>query len=242
MTTTSETAGAVEPGPRGMPAPARQTLAGAAGGFLVFLLLESMQRASSLQGGNGQIADGDSWRGSVLLVGGLFGSLVTGLLVVSDELFSGSARRVAGRAIQAAAIGAALSMGYSVIGNLLYESLAFSSSLLGGAAQAMARMVGWAVFGLGAGLGAGIVTGSERRAYLGCLGGLAGGFLGGCLFAFLAALRVPLSGHRVGRAQPGEARGGPDAGYGQCGWLVRQDLPGNEGSGSPSNSNSNSNS
>jgi pSer/pThr/pTyr-binding forkhead associated (FHA) protein len=162
---------------RALSPPLRRALAGAAGGFLVFLLLELNGRAADLSGARS--GDYDAWRGSAFLLGTTFGGIVTAALAAGEEWHSGSALRVGGRALLGALVGAVLAAGYSLIGN------AFFAVLDGGG---LARLVAWGLFGLGVGLSAGIVSRSPRRAYLGCLGGLLGGLLGGALFDPLAVI------------------------------------------------------
>jgi pSer/pThr/pTyr-binding forkhead associated (FHA) protein len=158
---------------------ARQGLAGAAGGFLVFLLLELAQRASDIGGGEARSPDFAAWRGNVFLVGALFGGLVTAFLAVTDAWSSGSRVRMAVQGVAGALVGAVLSAGYSVVGNALYDTL-------GASGEVFARTVGWSLFGLGVGLSAGLLSRSQRRVYQGCVGGLGGGFAGGFLFNTLA--------------------------------------------------------
>ncbi len=154
----------------------RQAIAGAIGGFLVFLLLEPVRRAGGGYGAD--LFDGIS---DLYMPGILFGGIVTALLVGAEELFSGSLLRLCARTVASALAGAVLGAGYSVIGQTLFDAL---RETLPGSAL-LARSLGWAIFGLGTGLSAGIASHSGQRAYQGCAGGLVGGFLAGWIFALI---------------------------------------------------------
>jgi pSer/pThr/pTyr-binding forkhead associated (FHA) protein len=184
----------------------RQGLAGALGGFLVFLVLEALGSAAGLQSGYAN-DDYDAWRVNVFLVGGLFGAVVTALLAAASEWWSGSQTRIVGAALAGAVVGGVLSTGYSILGNVLYDIAQVISGLFGGTLGIFARTCGWAVFGLGVGLSAGLLTRSQRRTYQGCFGGLAGGFLGGFCFDLLMAFAGGLPGRLVGYVILGTAVG-----------------------------------
>src|SRR5690348_4243888 len=72
----------------------RHGMAGAVGGFLVFLLLEGMGRAAGLQDSGISDSDYDAWRVNVFAVGITFGVVVTALLAGSAEWWSGSRARI----------------------------------------------------------------------------------------------------------------------------------------------------
>jgi pSer/pThr/pTyr-binding forkhead associated (FHA) protein len=156
----------------------RQGLAGALGGFLVFLLLEPVRRASGW--GRAGVFDGLN---DPFLPGILVGGIITCLLVAADEWAMGSPARAYRRGIASLILGAVLGSGYSIIGFAVYESVRFDG---GAGSPLLARGVGWGLFGLGVGLSAGIIARSGRRSYQGCAGGLAGGFVGGVFFEFLS--------------------------------------------------------
>lgn len=167
------------------PAPLRQALAGAAGGFLVFLLLEPGYLAGRLRG-NYLFGGADDlfWPGIV------FGGLVTAVLILADEWANGSVGRMLRRAAAGALMGMVLGAGYSVIAHAAFAVLWPSGNFGDFYPQVVARCVSWACFGLGVGLSAGLASRSQRRAYHGCAGGLLGGCLGGFLFG-LFNLAVP---------------------------------------------------
>ncbi|MGV3723728.1 MAG: FHA domain-containing protein [Actinomycetota bacterium] len=115
------------------------------------------------------------------LPGVLFAGIVTTLLVVVDDLWTGSAGRILKRTVGIAGLAIVLGWGYSIIGHGVFAAL----SSFGGYGDLVARSISWALFGLGVGLCSGLASRSMRRAYQGCAGGLAGGFLGGALCSLL---------------------------------------------------------
>jgi hypothetical protein len=154
----------------------RQTLAGAAGGLLVFLFLEPGYASAGWTPGTlfGAV-DG------AFVPGVLFAGLVTTLLVAVDDLWRGHAGRILKRSVGIAGMAVVLGWGYSIIGHAVFAVLCS----VGAYGDLLARSVSWSLFGLGVGLCAGLASRSMRRAYQGCAGGLAGGFLGGALFSLL---------------------------------------------------------
>lgn len=160
----------------------RQGIAGAVAGFLVFLLLEPVRRAGGWD--SNDLFDGIR---HIYLPGVMFGAVITAVLVAAEELFSGSLLRLTGKAVAGALAGAVLGAGYSVIGQTFFWAI--RDTVPGG--SFLARSLGWALFGLGAGLSAGIAANSGKRAYHGCAGGLAGGFLAGVLFEMLSGVTGP---------------------------------------------------
>jgi len=153
----------------------RQTLAGAVGGLLVFLLLEPSYGQAGWQAGT-LFGAGEG----AFLPGVLFAGLVTTLLVVVDDLWTGNAGRIIRRSVGIAGMAVVLGWGYSIIGHAFFSLVSAV-----GYGDMFARSVSWSLFGLGVGLCAGLASRSMRRAYQGCAGGLVGGFLGGALFSLL---------------------------------------------------------
>jgi hypothetical protein len=163
------------------PAVVRQALAGAAGGFLVFMILEPGYVSGTLRGDylfGG--ADNIFWPGI------LFGGLVTALLVLAEEWALGSPARMLRRAVTSSLAGGVLGAGYSVIAHAAFAVLWPSGDFESFFPQVVARSISWACFGLGVGLSAGISSGSQRRTYQGCAGGMLGGSIGGFLFGFFS--------------------------------------------------------
>jgi hypothetical protein len=116
-----------------------------------------------------------------------------GVVVSFDRAVQG-AWAAAGRRFALAAIPAFVTgfiAGYiaQALFSAIVESILKSSSGLTGPSDFrlyLARMAGWAVFGLGVGLAVGLVERSRGRAINATIGGVAGGAAGGLIFYFVA--------------------------------------------------------
>src|SRR5581483_5846136 len=125
------------------------------------------------------------------LVGLLAGMVITGL-----EAWNNSSKilpTVGGGLIGiiAGLLGGMLGL---LIAEVLFQNISLSGDLI-----RVARVAGWALFGLGVGIAPGIATWSARKTLASSIGGLIGGILGGLALTLLASLaNFPMTGRALG--------------------------------------------
>lgn len=125
------------------------------------------------------------------LVGLLAGMLITGL-----EKWNNSSKLLPTLVGAGIGIGAGLLGG--MLGLLLAEAMFQNLHMQGDLAQ-VARVLGWAMFGLGVGIAPGIATWSARKTAASSVGGFIGGILGGLALVALTTLTdFSLTGRAVG--------------------------------------------
>ena len=153
-------------------------LGGAIGGLIAFIILNPSLRGKALFG------DGDatqSWVTVGTALGAVIGFAIGACLVAADEWHTRSAKRILRRSAMGALAGALCGALGGLDGQFIFTVIQLLSVV-------MARCVGWALMGAGAGICPGLVSRSRKRAELGALGGLVGGAAGGVLFDALALI------------------------------------------------------
>jgi pSer/pThr/pTyr-binding forkhead associated (FHA) protein len=115
---------------------------------------------------------------STLVLNGAFSVMLGGMLVLADE-YNSAPKRVAIRMGMVTASGAAAGAIAGVLAQFLYMMINLFTLGLG---QIVARGIGWAVMGAGAGVCVGWVLGGFKRAKMSTLGGFIGGLAGGLVF------------------------------------------------------------
>ena len=123
------------------------------------------------------------WTGAIGL---LYGSTLLAFDAVVAGAWEAAAKRVATAAVPLFGVGFAA--GYAA--NALYLSIIESITSLTSANDVrlyLARIAGWAVFGLGVGVTIGLVSKSQKRAINGAIGGVIGGAAGGLVFQAVGA-------------------------------------------------------
>lgn len=166
------------------------TAGGAAGGLLTYLLLEpylrSVEIASERQQQIGVV--GENIReafASAMLLGAVLSLTIGAALIFVEECRSRSPLRIARLVFIGAVVGAMCGTIGGAGGELLFSVLLSPFASSGQPAIGMliiARAIGWALVGAGAGLCPGVVSRSGQRIRQGIVGGLLGGGLGGLLF------------------------------------------------------------
>lgn len=156
--------------------------AGAAGGFIGFLLIEPISRNAERGGSASDLVGAivQSFASSFWLFL-LFGMIVSLGLAVAEEYDSGQWRRIMVRCLKALAVGAIGGGVAGLFGQFAYVILGLLA-LLGPAGQIVRRCVGWAILGAVIGAVQGITAGSLKKTRLGLVGGLLGGVFGGVTF------------------------------------------------------------
>ncbi len=191
-------------------------IAGGLGGFLGWLLQESMIRYDTLVmpgalPGQGPVEIGLSaaqFRILVFCVGGSIGLFLGAV----DGIVEGNRRKLwRGMGI---GVAAGIVLGYMgmFVGSRIYNALGGTTttsglSLFAYLRQIIARSFGWALMGLGLGVGSAIATLDKKRIWQGALGGFLGGFAGGAIFDILANFSHPIQ-EAAGRSGPIDV-GGP---------------------------------
>lgn len=156
----------------------RQSLAGGLGGALAFALMESQRRAAE------RFGTGDGFD-SAITVGVTFGGIVVTALILAQEMGSRSGLRLLFRGSAGAIAGALLGVAGFFLSSWFFGSVsAFGEAE---AVEAVARALGWGLFGACLGITPGLVSRADRRVLQGLLGGALGGVAGGCLFVVIAA-------------------------------------------------------
>ncbi len=129
------------------------------------------------------------------ITGALVG-LLTGLLITALEKWNDSSRALP--TLIGAGIGIAAGFLSGMLGLLIAEAF-FQAIRAPGDVTTIARVVGWALFGLGVGIAPGLATGSPRKAIASSVGGFFGGILGGLALTILSSLtNFPMTGRAVG--------------------------------------------
>jgi hypothetical protein len=116
--------------------------------------------------------------------------LFVGVIVAGDRLLAGAFPEAMNRfviaIVPAAIVGFIAGFAAQAVYAQLYENaIRHSDFSFTGPRYYLARAVGWAIFGLGAGLTVGIIDRSPKKALNGAVGGLAGGAVGGVVFQYL---------------------------------------------------------
>src|SRR5579862_5266369 len=166
-------------------------LAGAAGGFLTWLVLnpsisdfEQAQRLG-LRSGLSAAEAATTVVQEAMRLGAVLGMAVGVALITVEEAGSRNIRRFALYCVLGALVGALCGVIGSVGGQVLF-SLMLGGATLGGGANPIAvigaRTLGWALIGAAAGVCPGVVGRSPRRVAQGMAGGLVGGGAGGLVF------------------------------------------------------------
>lgn len=158
-------------------------LAGAAGGFIIFLVLNPSILREETVGMDArdsfdaltQIFLGALWLGLAI------GSTIGASLVTAEELQTPKAKRAVFFGLAASLTGALIGSVGSVAAQFMYMLLCLIS-------QICARTIGWAIIGLAAGICPGAVRRSYERVKMGAIGGIIGGGLGGMLFDGIAEI------------------------------------------------------
>src|SRR5437762_2203044 len=134
----------------------RQGIAGAAGGLIAFILLEPGSLARDTEQLHHVLGGAEILKDlrEMGFFGAVIGACIAGALTLGDELGSGRAARIGGRAALALAVGAAIGGAAGLAAQVLFQSL-----LVGGVLP-VARTLGWALLGAGMGVAAGAVTGA----------------------------------------------------------------------------------
>lgn len=156
-----------------------QALAGGLGGALASILMASQRRAAE------QLGTGDG-PDSAITVGITFGGIVVTALILSQELGSRSGLRLLFRDSIGALAGALLGVVGFYLASLFFGFLAGGAQA--GPLEALARSLGWGLFGSCLGIAPGLVARADRRIVQGLLGGALGGVAGGCLFEVVSAV------------------------------------------------------
>src|SRR5581483_8262889 len=129
--------------------------------------------------------------GTEAITGALVG-LLAGMVITGLEAWNNSSKilpTVGGGLIGiiAGLLGGMLGL---LIAEVLFQNISLSGDLI-----RVARVAGWALFGLGVGIAPGIATWSARKTLASSIGGLIGGILGGLALTLLASLaNFPMMG------------------------------------------------
>jgi pSer/pThr/pTyr-binding forkhead associated (FHA) protein len=153
-------------------------LGGAIGGLITFIVFNPFLRGKALFG-NGDTTQ--SWVTVGTMLGAVVGLTIGACLIAAEEWHTRSAKRILRRSLTGALAG----MACGALGGLDGQ---FTFAVVQPASVVLARCVGWALMGAGAGICPGLVSGSWKRAELGAFGGLIGGLVGGVLFDVLALI------------------------------------------------------
>ncbi len=164
------------------------TLVGAWGGFLAWLLLDLVLRFNPA----------NVWLDAVFngaLVGMCIGALISS--------FGGALEGRVVRVLRGLLIGAVTGALGGILGLVAGEA-AFQAGQTASADPLLRdtfRAFGWAIFGIGIGMAEGVVTLSLRRILFGALGGILGGLAGGVAFIAIARLsNMQMTNRAVGFA------------------------------------------
>lgn len=125
-----------------------------------------------------------------LVLNGAFSVMLGGLLVLADE-YNSAPKRVAIRMGMVTASGAVAGAIAGVLAQFLYMMINLFTLGLG---QIVARGIGWAVMGAGAGVCVGWVLGGLKRAKMSTTGGFIGGLAGGLVFDLIGIVSQTGSG------------------------------------------------
>jgi hypothetical protein len=109
-----------------------------------------------------------------------------GVIVGFDRIVAGAFSEGLRRAMVAAIPASIVGFIAGFVAQDIYWNLIQNSFNPASGKAYLARAVGWAVFGMGAGVVLGIVDRSGKKALNGAVGGLAGGALGGIIFQFVS--------------------------------------------------------
>jgi len=151
---------------------------GAIGGLITFIVLNPSVRGKALFG------DGDaiqSWVRMGTKLGAVIGLTIGACLIAAEEWHTRSANRILRRSLTGTLAGVFCGALGGLDGQFIFTVIQPVNVVL-------ARCVGWALMGAGAGICPGLVSGSWKRAELGAFGGLFGGAAGGMLFDALALI------------------------------------------------------
>ncbi len=197
-------------------------LAGAVGGFLIWLLVEPMNRLTP----NSDVVDfvAQSWLGALLGMG------IGAALGAAEGLDRGSNRQAGVYALGGAGVGLlggflGIRLGQAIYGpwsgfNTHLEAFGGAGTLTAFISNVAARTVGWACIGLFVGAAMGVLHFSPRRLKSGLAGGLLGGAVGGFAFEIVARVTgVPELSRAIGFACVG---GGTGLGVSLAAQLARQ--------------------
>ncbi len=196
-------------------------LAGALGGFLGWLLQESLINYNSLiipSALPGQPpVEAPLTTQMVMIMMLCVGGLIGLFLGAVDGIVEGNKRKLLIGMLLGAPGGFLLGIIGLNLGNVLFnilggrETLQTGLSPTGFLQQILARAFGWAPMGLGLGVGASLSTRSGKRIGQGALGGFLGGFAGGFVFDMASSLTAPaqtaLSSRAIDVGGPGRAIG-----------------------------------
>lgn len=169
-------------------------IAGAICGIAIFLIFNPSLVREEMGGGFQKdfFAEIQNIILSSILLGGSFGAMLGGLLLLADEITS-PPKRIAIRVFSAAVTGGFIGAIGGFVAQFLFSIAgAFARiAALGGAgmfmvALSLGRGIAWAVLGAGAGIGIGWTLGSWQRAKMSLMGAMIGGFIGGLLFDAIA--------------------------------------------------------
>jgi len=165
------------------------SLAGAFGGLVTYLIIEPS--ASAREMGVRHSVAGDM--AAAVGIGVTIGVMIGVSLIIVEEILSGSARRILTMLVKGAAAGILGGGIGTIIAQIVFSILlipAVIGAMLSGTISKplvmVARTIGWALMGAGAGICPGVATRSKLRVRQGLIGGLVGGALGGVLFDALA--------------------------------------------------------
>ncbi len=171
----------------------RLAVAGALAGLFIYLIINPSYAAAE-HAGHAFFFDGDIGRQiaqaltdmfiRTLLLNATFSVMLGGMLILGDE-YASPAKRVALRMGTVCLAGAVTGALTGVLAQFLFMAINLLTLGLG---IIIARGIGWAVMGAGAGICVGWVLGGWKRAKMGVLGGLIGGLGGGLLFDAVACV------------------------------------------------------
>jgi len=166
-------------------------LVGALGGWLGWMLF-------------GELCSKDApWQVNALLGGALIGACI-GYCIAAVEGFLDRSLlrflRLAAVGIVLGALGGAAGFYAGDYVNLLIVSAAGAGSTLAQFCHVLARMLGWALFGLAVGMSEGIATRSRRKVKYGAIGGSLGGALAGMTFGILLLMMPREASYLWGQA------------------------------------------
>jgi pSer/pThr/pTyr-binding forkhead associated (FHA) protein len=169
-----------------------EAMAGAAGGFVAWAIMEPIEFLTSDT--QRLVADAAAWW-SLAIFGAIMGSAISAAIGAVEGLATGSRRQF----WRSVVIGAVVGLGGGLIGlyfgQVVYARLqpqpaggALTVSLFGFLQGVVARAVGWALVGLAIGVAQGVPSWSPRKMKHGMIGGGIGGFFGGMMFDFIGEI------------------------------------------------------
>lgn len=181
---------------------ARLAIAGALAGLCIYFVFNPAY-AQEERAGHEFIFDGNLAEGllnalknaflHMLVLNGAFSVMLGGMLVLAEE-YNSPPKRVAIRMGKVTGLGACVGALAGIMAQLLYMGINLVTLGLG---QILARGIGWAVMGAGAGVCVGWVLGGWNRSKMSTLGGLIGGLAGGLIFDLVGAFTADGSASRL---------------------------------------------